>query len=122
MNLNSYSASDTGTLLGVAEVIAKNKSRCAIILRQKKVIGVVSEGDLVRALINGVEIHSPVAEFVHHGFEYMEEKNFEHALNLFRDFGISLIPIVSKEMELKDIITLHDILDQVEIHESGING
>jgi len=118
MNLDSYSASDTGTLLGVAEVIAKNKSRCAIILRQKKVIGVISEGDLVRALINGVEIHSPVTEFIHHGFEYMEEKNFEHALSLFRRFGISLIPIVSEKMELKDVITLQDVLAKVEINRS----
>ena len=115
MDLNCYMVEASGTLLDAAQAIAKNKSRCIIVIECGKTIGVISEGDLVRALLRGTDITSPMREFVHHGFVHLEEKSFERALTLFRTHGISLIPILDQAMVLKDVITLNEMLTHVAL-------
>lgn len=121
MELSYYTVNSSGTLLDVAQAISMNKSRCAVVLEHQKVIGVISEGDLLRALLRGTDITSPMREFVHHGFIYLTEKNFEQALALFRAHGISLIPILDPSFVFKGVITLTDILTLVQLSSAKVN-
>lgn len=120
MDLSYYTVEASGTLLDAAQAISKNKSRCVVVVDQQKVIGVISEGDLVRALLRGTDIMSLMRGFVQHGFVYLEEKNFERALPLFYGHGISLIPVLDQSLALKDVITLSDILARVKLDESKV--
>ena len=119
MDLNQYTVESSGTLLDVAQVIASNLSRCAIVISDDKTIGVISEGDLVRALLRGTDIYSPLQPFINHGFTFMREHDLSDALELFRTLGISLIPILSNEMYLSDVITLQQVLSQVSLVKLG---
>lgn len=110
MNLEDYIVDASGTLLDAAQAIANNKSRCAMVVDEDKVIGVLSEGDLVRALLRGTEITALMRNFVHHGFIHLKERDYVKALELFRLHGISLIPIVDQNLRLKEVITLQDML------------
>jgi predicted transcriptional regulator len=119
MDLSQYTVQSSGTLLDAAQAIAANRSRCVIVMSGDKAVGVISEGDLVRALLRGIDIYAPMQSFTHHGIAFMHERDMAKALDLFRKRGISLIPILNHEFGLEDVITLQQLLDQVKLAEPG---
>jgi CBS domain-containing protein len=119
MDLCQYTVESNGTLLDVAQAIAANRSRCVIVMSGGKAVGVISEGDLVRALLRGTDIYSPMQSFIHHGISFLPERDMAQALEMFRTRGISLIPILSDELGLEDVITLQQLLAQVKLVEPG---
>lgn len=118
MDLSKYTVEANGTLLDVAEVIAANLARCAIVIENGKTVGVISEGDLVRALLRGVDLHSSVDSCINHSFIFLQRRNLRDALDIFRAKGVSLIPVVSVDMSLEDVITLQECLAQVSLIET----
>jgi CBS domain-containing protein len=119
MDLNQYIIESNGTLLDAAQAISANRSRCVIVMSAGKAVGVISEGDLIRALLRGTDIYSPMQPFIHHGISFLPKRDMAQALELFRTRGISLIPILNDELGLKDVITLQQMLSQVKLVEAG---
>lgn len=119
MELSYYTVESSGTLLDAAQAIARNRSRCVVVVDSGKAIGVLSEGDLVRALLRGTDIYSPMQPFIHHGIVFLGEKDMGRALTLFRTHGISLIPVLDETLMLRDVITLNELLAQVRLVPSG---
>ena len=117
MDLSKYTVESSGTLLDAAQAIAANRSRCVIVMSGGRAVGVISEGDLVRALLRGTDIYSPMQSFIHHGISFLPERDMAQALELFRTRGISLIPILNDELGLEDVITLQQLLAQVKLVE-----
>ena len=114
-DLRYFTVDARGRLLDAAEAIARNRSRCVIVVAEGKVTGVISEGDLVRALLSGSDIHAPLAPFVQIGFKFLETRVLDRALELMRQHGISLVPVVNEAFGLSDVITLADVLARVTI-------
>jgi len=119
MDLNQYIIESNGTLLDAAQAISANRSRCVIVMSAGKAVGVISEGDLVRALLRGTDIYSPMQPFIHHGISFLPKRDMAQALELFRTRGISLIPILNDELGLEDVITLQQLLSQVKLIDAG---
>ena len=113
-NYADYAVCHKGTLLDAAEVIEYTHSRSAVVIKNRKVIGIISEGDILRALLNGVGVHAPLATFFNHSFKFLSVPDKGRALELFRNFGISLIPVVDKDFRLTDVITLNEILNDLD--------
>lgn len=55
--------------------IQQNKSREVIILSKKKVLGILSEGDILRCILKGISLHSPVSKHYNKNFKFLNEKN-----------------------------------------------
>jgi len=104
------------TLLDVTRAISANHCRCVVVVTDNKVVGVVSEGDLLRAFLRGTDIHSSVEPFINHGFHFLLKRDMLKALDVFISHGVSLIPILSSEFELQDVITLPQLLDSFRIN------
>ena len=119
MDLNQYTIESSGTLLDAAQTIIANHSRCVIVMSAGKAVGVISEGDLVRALLRGTDIYSPMQPFIHHGISFLAKRDMAKSLELFRTRGISLIPILNDEFGLEDVITLQQLLTKVKLAEAG---
>lgn len=119
MDLSQYSVESSGTLLDAAQAIAANRSRCVIVMSAGKAVGVLSEGDLVRAMLRGTDVYSPMQSFIHHGISFLHERDMAQALELFRTRGISLIPILNDELGLEGVITLQQLLAEVKLVEPG---
>lgn len=105
----------TATLLDAAARIESNRSRSVLVLSGDVVIGIISEGDILRALMRGVDIRAPLQSFVRHDFKYLTERNMDKALELVRQFGIALVPIVDSHLRLIDVIPLSQILELVRL-------
>lgn len=97
-------------LIDGMEVIKRNHSRCAIVVSGEKVVGVISEGDILRALLRSTDVHAPVADWVNHSFKFLTSRDTASALELMRTHGITLVPILDRDFRLTDVITLFDVL------------
>lgn len=106
MNLNKYKISDNNLIEQAIEMIELNKTRCVIVHNAAdKVIGIVSEGDILRAILKGISIKSPVKQIMNMNFVYLTEKNDEKILSLFKS-GITLIPLLNQDLQLIEVVEL----------------
>jgi CBS domain-containing protein len=108
-----FTIASSGTLMDAAARIEANHSRSVFVLSGDVVTGVISEGDILRALLRGVDIHAPLQDFVRYDFKYLRERDLSQALHLVRQFGITLIPVVDAQLRLVDVIRLPEILAAV---------
>ena len=91
------------------ELIALNSQRAIFIHDKKKIVGVVSEGDILKAFINKKNLLTPVNKIMNKSFKFLVKKYLKIAKKYFIDFSILILPVVNKKMELKDVITLKDV-------------
>lgn len=114
-NLDYFTVAKSSALLDAAEVIARNNSRCVIVLEEGKVVGVLSEGDVLRSLLNNADIHAPIGKYMNSSPRFLTKHDIKGAFDLVQRHGISLVPIVDQEFRLVDVITLEEILNHAEI-------
>ena len=107
----NYIISQNSTLIMACDAISKNKSRCVLIENKKKIIGIVSEGDIIRAFLMGADINSRVKDYINLSFIFFYKKDLNKAKLIFKKKQITLIPILKNNMKLADLITLNDILE-----------
>src|SRR5580704_8294572 len=110
-NLNYFTISSSATLLDAIELIAHNKTRCVVVLDQDKVAGVLSEGDIMRAMLRGASTCTVISQVLKPSFVYLQSADLRKA---FKRFLFTLIPVVDEELRLCDVITLQDVLGHVE--------
>jgi len=108
--LPDYTVARSGTLFNAISIIQSNHSRAAIVVDHGKVVGVVSEGDILRALLGGSDVHSPLDDHMQLGFCYLLEQSLTDAFPLMLLRGITLIPVVDHEFQLLGVVTLSEVL------------
>jgi CBS domain-containing protein len=107
--LESYCVSEHATVLDAIAVIQQNESRCAVVQGQEgKVVGVLSEGDVLRALLAGVHLHAPLRNLVRPSFTFFRSHDVAAARPYFLK-GMTLIPVVSSEFRLTSVIAVEDV-------------
>ena len=107
------------TLLDAIEVIKHNRSRCVVVTSADTVVGVLSEGDIMSALLHNADVHAQIDSFIHYDFKFLSERNLSKALDLMRRFGVTLIPIVDHRLVFIDVITTADVLGAATLGEGG---
>jgi CBS domain-containing protein len=112
-DLLAYTVSRRGTLLDAAEVIQRNHSRTAVVVDDGRVIGVLSEGDILRALLGGADVHAPLADFVQLGFRYLRSRDIGEALKLMHPRGITLLPVVGDDFKLEGVVTQREVIEDL---------
>ncbi|MBU2214120.1 CBS domain-containing protein [Patescibacteria group bacterium] len=113
--LSKFTILPTATLLEAAKTIESNTSRTVVVVEDhetNKVLGILSEGDILRSLIQGVSVHSSIGEYMKASFKYFEEGEVDmiKARELFTARGFGLIPVVDKNMHLISVVTMLDCL------------
>ena len=106
-DLAQFCVNSDGIVKDAMSVIKRSHNRCAIVLNDDdKVVGVISEGDIIKLLTNGLTIYAPLSNVVQPSFKFITEYDLDAAKQLIRLYGISLVPVVSDEFRLIDIITV----------------
>lgn len=113
MDLELFKLPASGTVLDAADKIDRNHLRCVFVVEGEKVIGVCSQGDIIRMLLHGGSEYTPVEKVMKHSFMYLHEKDWKKAFELIKQFGITVIPILDEDFRLKDMITLPMIMEKM---------
>jgi CBS domain-containing protein len=114
-SLAQYCISETETIINAIERIEQNNMRSIFVLNDSnKVVGVVSQGDILRAIIDGHTLYAQVNKIMTTSFSYLQKKDFEQAVKIFKTKYFSLIPVLSEDFKLKDVIVFTDVINILE--------
>lgn len=92
-------------------IIQGNMSRCVVVVNKaNKVTGIFSEGDVLRTILKGRSIYTPLKEVVNRKYHFLKKSSIKDAYRLVKKVGIMTIPVIDENLKLKDIITISDIL------------
>lgn len=107
--------SNTYRIKEVMESFEENHERVVCVLNKNKIIlGVVSQGDIIRALAGDIDIYANIMQIIQPSFLYLHKRDMKEAYKIFKEKKITLLPIVSDEFRLIDMITSDDIYQYLE--------
>jgi len=109
-NINNIFIDENETILNAIQKIQLNKNREVLVVSQKKIKGILSEGDILRALLEGAQMFSTIKSYYNKNFKYLLQLDFEKAEEMFIKYNFNIIPIVGKNFELKDFITFKELI------------
>lgn len=103
----NYYIKDTSTMKDVLLKLQENKKRFLICINiDNKVVGVLTDGDIRRALLKGYMIDAKVNTIYNPHFEYItSDSSFDEICTKFKSERIDILPIVDTHMKLINIIT-----------------
>lgn len=112
---DKFTVLDSYTINEVIKTFENNKERVAIVLNdENKVIGVISQGDIISALQKNIDLYSKISQIINTSFFYLNEKDLNAAYKIFKEKQISLLPIVDNNFKILDLITIKDIYNYLE--------
>ena len=111
MKIENFIINENASILDVIKKIQQNLNRAVLVMnRDKRVIGIISEGDILRSLILSKDIRSICKNIMKKSFYFQKKKNIKEARMIFKKKQISIIPILDDELKLREVITLEDII------------
>lgn len=114
-NNKRYCVKENYTIKEVLECFEEKNDRVAIVINDdENVIGVVSQGDILRALSSGTNLYTNVNKIIASEFLHLYERDMEKAYKIFKSRKISLLPVLDENSKLCDVITLNDIFTYME--------
>lgn len=116
--INKYLIKETESILGASLAIKNNKSRCLLVSKKQKILGVVSEGDILNALIDGKSVFTNVREIYNKNLKYLSKEDLIKAFSLLKKYGISLVPVLTKSLKLKGVYTENYILKKIKFDDN----
>jgi len=103
------------TIKEAIERIDASKNRVVVVLdKESRVVGVISQGDIIRALSSGKSLYTRVDSIIRPNFLYMNVRDMKEAYKLFRKLNITLLPIVDAEFHIIDVVNMDDIYSYLE--------
>lgn len=83
-------------------------------------VGVVTEGDVIRGLLSGLTTLAPVMQIYNKSFSYVvrsedHKSDKERAISIMLSKNLVSIPIVDKDFCLCEVITFDDLLEMVKL-------
>ena len=87
--------------------LQNNKKRFLICLDDNKgVVGLVTDGDIRRGFLGGLNIFDSVSKIVNINFEYLTlDSSFDEVCEKFKNDRIDFLPIVDNDIKLVNIVT-----------------
>ena len=119
MNLKKWQISQNKSLKDGLKVIESN--HCGILFaydKQMKIVGVATDGDIRRNLLEGKKLNSKISSLINKNFiSACTESSREELMKKF-DIGITAIPILSEDKQLQNVVTRDSlpIINQGEIY------
>lgn len=110
-SLAKYCIHESETILSAIERIQENDMRTVLVLNDsEKVVGVVSQGDILKAIVSGTTLYVQVNRIMTTSFSYLMTKDLQKAVKLFKTKYFSLIPVLSNDFKLQDVILFIDVI------------
>jgi arabinose-5-phosphate isomerase len=105
----------------IIEMDSKGIGATVIVNKERRLAGILTDGDLRRALINYKNIHSMKVEEIMTTSPRIidEDLSAAEALGIMELYGITHLVILDREKRLKGVIHLHDLLGREEFKLNG---
>jgi CBS domain-containing protein len=102
---SQYVVSPRASLKEALALIDQNAHRSLIVVGEGGiVVGTLSDGDVRKALLDGHLLETPVGDVMNTNFVSLRPEKTSEAKALFERHRIFLIPVVSADGKLKDVL------------------
>lgn len=103
----------TSTMEDAISILSQEALRIAIIVdADDGILGIVTDGDIRRALVRGCTIKSPVSEFMHKNPMVASSENSRLSIvSMMKEKDLLVVPIVNKQNRVIGVETLKQLLD-----------
>lgn len=109
-NKSKYTVLQNKTIKYALEKINSFPSRAALILfvidSKGRIIGSITDGDIRRGLINGININSSVDTVMQKDFRYIKNLSDYKKINSYKVLDLKIVPYVSEDYRLIDFLDL----------------
>lgn len=112
MNKQVVTAKPEDHLVAAAKTMLERNIGCVVVVEQEKVVGILTEGDLVMCAASGHDPnHTLVRDIMKHPpVTCSPQARIEEAYALMRRNSIRHLPIVGKDGTLVGIVTMKDLI------------
>lgn len=108
----SISVDSQDTLLSVIHKMDNTAHRLLLVLKEGRYKGLVSIGDIQRAIIKGVSFDSPIEPILRNNATVATiHENMDSVKEIMRERMIEFMPVIDDEGQIKDIIYWKDIFE-----------
>lgn len=112
---NLFCINKNYTILEAIERIDDAKNRAVIVLNEDEcVVGILSQGDIIRALISRKDLHSQIGRIIRPDFFYIKEYDLKQAYNVFKKYELTILPVIDDQFHLLSVITMKDIYRYID--------
>lgn len=108
--LKIISINKNSTLESAMLLIKLNKLKTVCVLHKEKVLGILDVEDIMDALLKKKNYNLKVENIMNKSFKYLTSFDKNQLVRLFKKFNLTIIPIVNKNMKLKRIVHIKDML------------
>lgn len=116
-NVEKYKGMFHISMKETLNIIDSNDKGFAIIVNDNdSVVGVVTDGDIRRAILRGYQLDDGIKKAMQKKFKFVRiDKEIKEAIEIFKDISIDFLPILDEEDKLVNVITkkqMHALLLQ----------
>ena len=110
MKIDNLIIEKNQTIRIALEKILINDLRIVFVCENKKIIGSLSEGDILRSIFQKKNLENPVHLIMNKSFKFIleTELNNKNIKKFFQNNDILALPVVNVKLELKKVVTLRD--------------
>lgn len=107
VTVNKFKVNENNSLIDVLRTMDSNKVKYVVVTDdQDTVVGTLTDGDIRRGLINGLNINDKITDIVNRSFSYVrDDDDFDKVITIFYDRKIDFIPVLDADDKLTNIIT-----------------
>ncbi|MFA6275888.1 MAG: sugar phosphate nucleotidyltransferase [Pedobacter sp.] len=103
--------------LRAIDILDENVSRTLFVVNESnRLVGSLTDGDIRRGLLNGLEISQLIEMFMNVNFKFLKDSNDN--LSLIKEYGksgINLIPLIDDDYQLLEIVDLKKIKTRLPV-------
>ena len=118
--LKNFKINISSSISKALNAINKNMSGACFVVDDKNILrGVVTDGDIRRAILKKKPLSTKVSKIIKKDFFYLNYKSNPKIINKSLNKNIKIIPLVNKANELKDFVTSKN---QISLAKPNLSG
>jgi D-glycero-alpha-D-manno-heptose-7-phosphate kinase len=104
--LDKFLIDQTQSIKDALVAIEKNKSGCVFVVnKQKKVLGLLTDGDIRRLILNGNDLSEKAAKFANRSFQFGDQSTPRETILKKLNDKIHILPILDNKHKLIDVLS-----------------
>ena len=114
-DIKKFTIKENSVILDAIKSIQLTGLRTIIVVgNNDKVLGLISEGDILRAFINGMNPYSPIESIINISFKFLHSRDMQKAFELFK-LGIDILPVIANDFRLIEVISIFELFDTLDL-------
>lgn len=106
-----YTISNKSTIIEALKFIEINGAKTVVVISEaNKVIGVISQGDVLRSLIRGVNVKGKIINITNTSYKFLKEDFSKSEVIDYFKKGIDLLPVINPDGTLKETMRVKEYI------------